>query len=363
MRKAAFCNIILTLGTFLFSALPAAAAPCYLCKDLGTLPFPYNNGSRISGINAVGQVAGYSYTSGGSTHGFLWSGGVMHDLGTLPAPYNAHCNAYAINAAGQVVGSSYTSSIVPRAFRYSGGPLQDLGTLLSPYNYSSGAYGINASGQVVGVSSGSAPGIARAFLYSGGVMQDLSTLPAPYDAWSQAWGINANGVVVGESFDDQGNYQAFLFNGTMHNLSSQFGLYKSTARAINDHGQAVGQYQTDTYETHAYLYYNAGVDLGTLGGTFSTAMGINSFGQVVGAADNASAYSHAFIYTTVDGIQDLNNLVLNLPAGIILSAAVGINDRGQIIAEGNYSPFYSGHAFLLNPVQVPVGALDLLLLQ
>jgi probable HAF family extracellular repeat protein len=363
MRKAAFVTVLLVLGIFLVVALPAAAAPRYVCKDLGTLPFPYNNGSRVSGINAVGQVAGYSYTSGGSTHGFLWSDGVMHDLGTLPAPYNAHCNAYAVNTAGKVVGSCFTSDIVPRAFLYSDGAQQDLGTLLSPYNYSSVAYAINASGQVVGVSSGSSPGIARAFLYSGGNMQDLSTLPAPYDAWSQAWSINANGVVVGESYDDQGNYQAFLFDGTMHNLSSQFGIYKSTARAINDHGQAVGQYQTDTFETHAYLYYNAGVDLGTLGGTYSTAMGINNFGQVVGAANNASAYSHAFIYSIADGMQDLNDLVLNLPAGIILSEAVGINDRGQIIANGNYSGLYYGHAFLLNPVQVPMGALELLLLQ
>lgn len=54
---------------------------------------------------------------------------------------------------------------------------------------------------------------------------------------------------------------------------------------------------------------------------------------------------------------DLTSLVQNLPAGVVLWAAHGINDRGQIIA----SAANSGHGFLLTPI-TPLAALDLLLL-
>jgi len=277
MKKPAFCTILLVLGIFLAAALPAAAAPRYTCKELGTLPFPYNTGSTASGINAAGQVVGFS--------------------------------------------------------------------------------------------CGSSPGVSHAFLWSsGGGMVDLGTLKAPYDPWSEAWGINAAGKVVGDSLSSYGIYQAFLYNGgPLQNLSSPFGLYNSNAKAINALDQVVGVNLTiDGW--HAFLYGSSGKDLGTLGGHQSNALGINGAGQVVGGADTTSSgYQHAYLYTAPvmysDPVMlDLNNLVQNLPAGIILSEAAGINDRGQIIANGNYIDFYYGHTYLLTPI-TSVPALDLLLLQ
>jgi uncharacterized membrane protein len=71
MRKASFCIILLTVAMFLAGARPATAVPPHVCKDLGTLPFPYNNQSVASGINATGQVAGFSSNNSGGTHAFL----------------------------------------------------------------------------------------------------------------------------------------------------------------------------------------------------------------------------------------------------------------------------------------------------
>ncbi len=108
MRKALFGTILLSVVIFLAGALPAAAAPRYTCKDLGTLPVPYNIGTTAYGLNNAGQVVGYGAVNGGSSyHAFLYTPGVgMQDLGTLPDPYNNRSFAYGINDAGQVVGYS-----------------------------------------------------------------------------------------------------------------------------------------------------------------------------------------------------------------------------------------------------------------
>jgi probable HAF family extracellular repeat protein len=197
MRKPALCTILLVVGMFLLSALPAAAASAYTYKDLGS-------STRAYGINAAGQVVGDMYTPSGN-HAFLYSGGVKHDLGTLQSPYNYSSYAKGINAAGQVVGSSYTSSSGAHAFLWSsGGGMVDLGTPLGPDDKYY-AYGINATGQVAGYRIPSSSGFQQAFLYSGGGMTNLGTLPV--SSASDAKGINDAGQVVG------GSGHAYLYSG------------------------------------------------------------------------------------------------------------------------------------------------------
>jgi probable HAF family extracellular repeat protein len=84
-------------------------------------------------------------------------------------------------------------------------------------------------------------------------------------------------------------------------------------------------------------------DLGTLGGTNSLAFGINASGQVVGYARNADSIFHAFLYANGQ-MQDLNDLV-DLPDGVFLSSAYGINDQGWIVGQAS-----NGHAYLLTPI-------------
>src|SRR5258705_161925 len=85
--------------------------------DLGTLGETHSYGN---GINASGQVVGFSQVTGNVTqHAFLYtgtpgSGGAMADLG--PGAGNA------INASGQITGSSAVGGVVVHAFLYTGTP-------------------------------------------------------------------------------------------------------------------------------------------------------------------------------------------------------------------------------------------------
>ena len=68
-------------------------------------------------------------------------------------------------------------------------------------------------------------------------------------------------------------------------------------------------------------------------------------GQTIGT-DGAF---HAFVYTTAGGMQDLNDLIPT-GTGLVLDAADGINDLGQITGSAIDSMGRS-HAYLLTPIE------------
>jgi probable HAF family extracellular repeat protein len=117
--------------------------------DLGVLPGGLH--SYAYGINDSGQVVGNcSYT--GFQHAFMWNGS-MHDLGGLD-PENIVSEAYAINNNGQVVGKSKIPGGSTHAFLYSGGVMLDLNSLVNlPGVNLYTAYGINDRGQILANSS------------------------------------------------------------------------------------------------------------------------------------------------------------------------------------------------------------------
>lgn len=211
------------------------------------------------------------------------------DLGTLGGWYS---QGFGINSSGQVTGHSATSGHVNHAFLSSGGTMTDLGTLGGTH---SSGWGINASGQVSGYSRTPGDVADHAFLYSGGTMIDLGTLGG--SSWGYA--INANGQVTGES--------------------------ETTGNAA----------------THAFLYSGGTMmDLGSLGGDYSIGVDINASGQVTGMSYTTGNVPHAFLYSG-SSMYDLNDLLV--PGfGTTLGIAYGINDSGQIVADGS-----DGHAYLL----------------
>jgi probable HAF family extracellular repeat protein len=115
--------------------------------DLGTLG---GTSSTANAINGVAQIVGASQIVGDSAYrAFLYQNGTMTNLGTLGG------NSYAtgINANGQIVGYSEVQGQVPRAFLYQGGVMRELLSLIDPQSGWTAlrTAAINDKGQIVGV--------------------------------------------------------------------------------------------------------------------------------------------------------------------------------------------------------------------
>jgi probable HAF family extracellular repeat protein len=342
--------LVLTRPLLLPGSVPgaAAASTTYNITTLGTQAF---------GINDNGQATGWS------TDAFLFTpsvrngaSGTFTDLGTLGGNFSS---GRGINASGQVAGFSTNARGTYRAFLYTGGTLRDIGSLRGG---TADAYGINVSGQVVGysttgqVNSYNEP-LYHAFLWTPskpngktGKMTDLGTLGGDL---SIAYGVNRSGEVVGYAYNATGSFLAFLYNqGQMSSLGTLGGDW-SIAYAVNDAGQIVGQaYTSNNVGAHAFLWQNGTmIDLGTLtGGNYASALAINSTGQEVVGTSTVPSNSgyliyHAFVYEP-GSMTDLNNLI---PAGSgwLLQSATGVNDAGEIVGYGTYQGQQSG--FLLTP--------------
>lgn len=311
-------------------------------SDYGTLG---GTTAYATGINASGQVVGYSTTSSGATHAFLLSAGHMIDLGTLSTS-NGASYAEGINDAGTVVGfSTLTGSINNHAFSFSAGHMTDIdGTSGASY-----AYAINDSGQIAGAQATSIYGTPHGFLDTAGSFANTGAFAGI--------GINASGVMVSTISSGRYSHAATYTGGVTTDLGSLAG-FNSYGNAINASGQVVGKSDYNAFNyTHAFLY-SGGVmtDLGTLGGNHSEAMGINSYGQVVGDAystDPKYLYGiprptqtdHAFLYANGQMI-DLNDYISST-LNIDLIQAVGINDSGIIAINGTIANG-SHHFFVMD---------------
>lgn len=186
--------------------------------------------------------------------------------------------------------------------------------------------GINNAGQITGLSDTSS-GATHAFLYTNGQRTDLGTLGGHI---SEGADINNAGQVTG-SAETSDLVRAFLYtNGQMMDLGALDDGF-SFGGAINDAGQVTG-----TSGFHAFLYSNGQMmDIGP-----GTGLAINDAGPVTGVSSG-----HAFLYSNGQ-MMDLNDLI-DPALGITLSAARGINDHGQILANGG------SRAYLLTPVPEP----------
>ncbi|MDX2037715.1 MAG: PEP-CTERM sorting domain-containing protein [Isosphaeraceae bacterium] len=165
-------------------------------------------GSKAFAINDSGTVAGEYTTVGGALSAFrVGVGGAITDLGRLPG--SSGSSARGINAAGDVVG--FTTGAVSRAFLApaSGGSMIDLGIL--PQGRASLAADVNEAMEVVGhVDYGFGATTAFLWLPSTRRMIDLNTLISPTSGWHllAATAINGESQITGYGLIG-GNIHAF----------------------------------------------------------------------------------------------------------------------------------------------------------
>ena len=268
--------------------------------------------SQAYDINSSGQVAGWSHTPGGGAQGaFLWTeggtGGAWYNpqvkfLGTLGGSKSF---AYGINDMAHVVGWSDTSSGQQHAFLYRN-DMTDLGTL---GGVSSEAKRINRYDQVVGTAQ-NASGQDRAFLWSPGAMDGVPTNPQMKDlgdlggGWSRAYGMNDQGWVVGcSAYGTQIRAFAWDTSGGMRDLGT-LGGNSSVAYGVNNLGQIVGSSMSliNGRDDRALIYNKGAVlDLNNYipansGWTLTAATGINDSGQICGYGTGPGGY-HPFLLT------------------------------------------------------------------
>jgi Synergist-CTERM protein sorting domain-containing protein len=157
---------------------------------------PDSDNGYAHDINDAGQVTGY-LTAAGGYHAFRWEQGMV-DLGVLPD--FAHTFGWALNASGQVAGNATSAAgDRERLFRsVEGGGLENLGG----QGEHNAAYGINAAGTVVGARGESGK---RAIIYTdAGGLEDLDALIDPSAGWVMlaAHDINDADQIVGYAFDN-----------------------------------------------------------------------------------------------------------------------------------------------------------------
>lgn len=271
------------------------------------------------GINSTAPDVPYYLAS-------IGGGGMSESLGSLGGDV---MRIWALNNAGEAVGDSSTPTGEFHAFLYSAGRMHDL---RARYGFAN-PVAINDRGEIAGRTLDN-----RAAVLRNGFIDDFGP------PQSGAGDINEKGQVLFDHAPEGVAYRAAVYSGgRLHDLPRFAGNYVS-GRAINDAGWVTGHLTTAIGRYHAYVYDGGTVTDLTPWSVTSFGFDINNLGQVVGTVDG-----RAFLYE--DRILiDLNTLI-DPRADLLLTEALAINDRGQILARAcDRAGVFCYDTMLLDPV-------------
>jgi probable HAF family extracellular repeat protein len=326
--------------------LPSAQASTermarYAVRDLGTLG---GTVTAAADVNALNQVVGFSMTTEGYLHAFLWDRGAMSDLGTLGGESSY---ATAINDAGAVVGfSQLPHSRSSHAFIWRKGVgMKDLGTLGGDQSF---AADVNNAGLVVGRAF-DAPGNPHGFVWTAaGGMQPLTGGDPFSIATSAAPGMQ--GPVAGSA-------GLPLVPGRWRTTGAPFtpfklpgGFNQGQGSAIDARSDVVGSASTPTGLVRAFFRSSAGRMrvLRVPGIQNSEAAAISNSLRVVGTAyDDPFFLTSAWLARTPSAPARLLLELVPPEAAWTFAYATSVNDRGLIVGTGLHRG--RTRAYLLTP--------------
>jgi probable HAF family extracellular repeat protein len=164
----------------------------------------------------------------------------------------------------------------------------------------------------------------------------------PCAGWAQAISPNSKYIAGISWFAERSQYATLWIDGA---VVGNYGGYNVYATHVNDSGVIVGYFDTGLppvgpiHAVYRAFRWEAGTktDLGSLPGSTpdhalaSGPSGINSSGSIVGWSELPGYVYHGVLWK--DGqIIDLNTTLLpsQLPAGMAVTSAEGINDKGDI---------------------------------
>jgi probable HAF family extracellular repeat protein len=328
-----------TLTSCTLFALPALADSAKIpLTDIGTLGGAV---TVVNDINQHGDATGYSETSNGQIHAFVYTRGAIHDIGTLGGTGSL---GNAINDAGQITGFAVTAAGEAHAFLYQNGTMSDLGTA----GTASTGKALNQGGQVAGDATASGAQ-SKAALFSGGNTNVFGTLGAS----STSESINDHGQISGTYTDAGGSHVLLYSNGSLVDLMPGISSFVTGTRTINSSGAVAGNFQPGGAQ-HGFLYVNGtATDIGSLGGGYTVTTAISNSGKVTGISGTTSGERHAFIYSgsSGSGFKDLGTL------GATPSVGYALNDSDQVTGESMTSDG-TLHAFVTqNGALVDLGPL------
>ena len=295
------------MKTLVFIALttiiPASAGPIFSFTSFDG-PGDNGGGTTVNGINANGQVVGFS-SNGSAT---VFTNFIRNTDGTftvLNVNNDPLAMANGLNNALTVVGGSNNAAFALNGALFSQLPNVN-GTTAAEI-----AFGINNAGLVVGQYTDSSTGTNPGFLYSGGSFTILN--PVANAAVTNAQGVNNNGLVTGFYSVDGVHQHGFFYNSGTSSFSlppdpNIPNLVLTQFLGLNDLGIAVGYYQLPDGSQHGFLYNIAtqtytfldDPNAATSGLSITQITGINDAGEITGFyVDANTGLQRGFIGTAV----------------------------------------------------------------
>jgi uncharacterized membrane protein len=311
----------------------------YRFTQLSSLPGPRPS-SGVRALNDLGEAVG-----GSRGKAVLWRNGGVIDLGDNLGTGSAGND---INNQSEIVGDHFNAF----GFYWKDGRLQRV----FPECDRSEAHDINERGQIAGPCGAGGDGTPAAVQQRDGRVVLLEDLPGGQN-WSDAFAINDRGEVVGHS---SGTMSAIVEavswqSGTVEPLGSEG---TSTALDINNRGQIVGITRRDPNPQLGVMWQNRQLIVlpSRPRQIHATAQAINEHGVIVGTTtietpNPSLGLGGAASHWQEGRVVNLNEVLCRpLPDPFFLTAAMDINERGQIVANAFDFTILEQVGFLLTPV-------------
>jgi hypothetical protein len=306
--------------------------------DIGS---PTAEDTFVNEINKKGEVVGWTrILITDPLHAYRWT----RSAGLSILPYHSAVeNSYAgdINRHGEVVGMSGLPPPPSQAYRATRWSATNVLTSLAPVGFGESlASAINDSNASAGYAV-AGDGNAHAFIWdAANTPTDLGTFGGDSAVASY---INRHGEIAGlirtgEGLDQVS--QAYLWNPVDGLATVTPPGESSVISGLNDAGQAAGRtFALDSQITHAFLYSRGLglIDLHQAAFERSSATELNRNGVVVGwmgSLGDEGFDSRAYRWSGGSAV-DLNTRLHHPPDGLVLTEALAISARGDILANSN----------------------------